>query len=181
MISQIPVWFSLDPFLGLIVDDFSDCMLGFNPVQELVDLGDFEAYFRQELPKLVRSDLELQASTEQTTLDEMLVSQTVQTIQHYQNLVVSNYRTRLAPESNAFENRNNTPRISARDSSSTITRPSSTTCVPPDLACDFGFEQPRLWNAETYFGSPMPEFEWNPRGTLGTDIAHELLLEEFFP
>jgi hypothetical protein len=93
MISQIQVRFFVDsPFIGFAVDCFTDRLLGFDTVQELIDLGDFETYFRQELPKLVRSDLEVEASREQRALDDILLSQTVQTVQRFHDLVLSSYR-----------------------------------------------------------------------------------------
>ncbi|PMD62059.1 uncharacterized protein K444DRAFT_611268 [Hyaloscypha bicolor E] len=64
----------------------------FDTVQELIDLGDFETYFRQELPKLVRSDLEVEASRKQRALHDILLPQTVQTVQRYHDLVLSSYR-----------------------------------------------------------------------------------------
>jgi hypothetical protein len=59
-------------YICLGKDCFIDGLPGFDIAQDRVELGDFETYFRRELPRLVRSELE--GFIEQKMLDDRLVS-----------------------------------------------------------------------------------------------------------
>jgi hypothetical protein len=114
-------------------------------------------------------------------LDDVLISQTVEAVQRYQNLILSRYRAGLAPDSSALETSNNIPTISEEDLSAATTRSSTMACIPSELVSDFMFDELQAWPGETYFDNLILEFEWNLEGTHGADASHELSLEEGFP
>jgi hypothetical protein len=68
-------------------------MPGFVPVQDLIELDEFEAYFQQELPKVIQSHSKKEVCKDQTSFDD-----TLKTIQYFHGLVLSNYRSQRTSE-----------------------------------------------------------------------------------
>jgi hypothetical protein len=94
--SQVPepcMFLHWNPSLPSILH--ADQMIGFGPVRDWIELGDFEAYCQQELPKVIRSHFETEIGKDKTTLDDSALSQTVKIVQFYHSMVLSNYRSQL--------------------------------------------------------------------------------------
>lgn len=146
-------------------------MPGFGPVQGLIDLDDFEAYFQQELPKVVRSHFH--TSAEQPSNVDILVSQTVDTVQDYHDQVLSNYRSQLASESMTFRTDNGTSAISSRSHILSPMESSTTLCASSELAYDSKVGEVEFWNSEAY--PHLKVFTpWNSSEIQVEDAWHEM-------
>ncbi len=116
---------------------------GFLPAQDLTDFEEFEAYFRQELPKVIQSH-----SNKEVWRDQICFDDTLKTVQYFHSLVMSNYRPRLASEPANIDSTNNTS--SPRPPSallSSIKLPSApidtdgTPCTLSEPSADTGLEE----------------------------------------
>jgi 3-dehydroquinate dehydratase len=157
-------------------------MPGFRSVEDLIDLSDFEAYFQEELPRVIQSDNENQICRDQTYFDD-----TLNTVQYFHGLIISNYRSQLARETSIIESTNNppsthdstaltdsidttsTPTVSSRmsyinsqaDFESTNYAFASATTAPPELSYTF---------PQADIGSINYAFDWGHPPPLPSDI-----------
>jgi len=139
-------------------------------VLDLIELGDFEAYCQQELPKVTRSHLETQIGKDKTTLDDSALSQTVKTVQFYHEMVLSNYRLQLpslstntdpneAPSASDICNNAASSRSTELTSASTLTECNAISMVPQNVVCEpqvEEFDWEELLSFELGFNLPNP-------------------------
>lgn len=166
----------------------ADQIIGFGPVRDLIELGDFEAYCRQELPKVIRSHLEIEARKGKTTLDDSDLSQTVKIVQLYHEMVLSKYRSQLpslspnndpnkAPSASDICNSASSSRSTESTSASALTEWNATSTIPQNMACEPQVEEldwfqsalTRELGFANNFPDPLPQFNLSPSWTESDD------------
>jgi hypothetical protein len=148
----------------------------------LIELDEFEAYFQQELPKVIQSHRKNEVCKDQTCFGD-----TLKTVQYFHGMVLSNYRSQLASELTTIDSNstsstlNPSAPINSTYLPSAPTESDGTSCITSQSSADTAVQAFEWDTLQAFFEVPTIDFTSPclPGENEDTDIWQNYVLEPF--